>query len=146
MDFSIVELQFLNKHLDYVTASSLRNWIKYDLYIYKNLSDVEAKEVISDAIHKDSVSYDPNKGSLFPYLQQSITLALIGKSTKLHSLPKEAIISEAGNTKYKKWVDLSYFKDEELRLLYMALVKNQVNQEKIKRILDGYITQVNKGK
>ena len=143
MDFSIEELQFLNYHLDFITANKIRKWIKYTMVIHKNLSDVEAKEAVSNAIKRDEITFDSNKGSLLPYLKHSITMSLISKSSRLRNMPKHSIVNSIDNKLTSKWVDLSYFSDEEVKLLHNALTKNQLNCDKIKEIVHGYSRQFN---
>ena len=145
MNFSVEELQFLNKHLDYTSALRLSKWLKYNAPIYRNLSDSDAKITVSNAILRDEETFDPNKGALVPYLKHSIQMALIGASTHIRNLPKHFIANElASKASPNEWIDLSYFSDSEIRILHTALVNNCVNFNKVKELLDGYSNQVTK--
>lgn len=145
MDFSIKELQFLNKHLDFITASRLKTWLRYHITNHTNLSDVEIKEAISNAIIQDERTFNPNKGSLLSYLKHSIIMDLIRYSMRHSDLPKHYIVNSMANNKpTSEWIDLSYFSDEEIHLLYSSLTKRQVDYTEIKEIIDEYSKQIAK--
>ena len=65
MKFSIEELQFYNKHLDYRTALQLQYWLKLNLRKSYVLDD-DIRDAIITAIKQYEVTYNPNKGSRLP--------------------------------------------------------------------------------
>jgi len=148
MKFSIEELQFYNKHLDYRTALQLQYWLKLNLRKSYVLDD-DIRDAIITAIKQDEVTYNPNKGSLLPYLKHSIEKQLITAYQKTLKTFKGGIkipLEVSTYSEPQQWIDLSFFSDEELLTLYNSLVKGNGNFNKIKELLDGYSKQINTSK
>jgi len=148
MEFSIKELQFYNKHLDYRTALQLQYWLKLNLRKSYILDD-DVRNAIITAIKQDEVTYNPNKGSLLPYLKHSIEKQLITvyQKTLKTFIVGTLMASEVSiDSEPQQWIDLSFFSDKEILTLYDSLVKGNGDFNKIKGLLDGYSKQINTGK